>query len=247
MNLKVFKPVLFISIVLLLLTGSSSAQNSFVILNSSDLSTMSQDIEYIESIGGNMTHRFPPHILIGDIPADKINELKGHGNIVDIVTKPLDVSVLRGYGKTAEIAVDIWNNNYHAPYAIKSLVLPVGSDPGPIIGDMLIAPKKSASLKAVGVSAQSGIPASEITAQTLPYGVGFYDTSEYMIGDIAVGIILLESNGSIDASTEDWTTTNESRVVSEIQAGLNWWAIREPNAKLTFTYEYLFSSDTIPV
>jgi len=236
-NLRLFKPVLFISIVILLSIGSSSAQNSFIILNSSNLSTMSQNIEYIESLGGNMTHRFPPHILIGDIPADKINELKGHGNIVDIVTKPLDVSVLRGYGKTAEIAVDIWNNNYHAPYAIKSLVLPVGSDPGPIIGDMLIAPKKPAILKAVGVTAQSGIPASEITVQTLPYGAGFYDTSEYMIGDIAVGIILLESNGSIDVSTEDWTTIEESNVVSEIQAGLNWWAVREPNAKLTFTYD----------
>lgn len=236
-NLKLFKPVLFISIVFLLLTGSSSAQNSLIILNSSDPSTMSQNIEYIESLGGNMTHRFPPHILIGDIPADKINELKGHGNIVDIATEPLDVSFLKGYGKTAEIAVDIWNSNYQASYVKKSLVLPVESDPGPIIGDMLISPKKAGSLQAVGVTAQSVKPASEITVQTLPYGAGFYDTSEYMIGDIAVGIILLESNGSIDVSTEDWTTTEESSVVSEIQAGLNWWAVREPNAKLTFTYD----------
>ncbi len=110
-NLQFFRPVFLIAIILILLTGVSSARNTLIILNSSDPSTMSQNIDYIESFGGNMTHRFPPDILIGDIPADKISKIKGHLNIVDIATEPVDVSLLKGYGKTAGIAVDIWNNN----------------------------------------------------------------------------------------------------------------------------------------
>lgn len=32
---------------------------------------------------------------------------------------------------------------------------------------------------------------------------GYYDLSEYMIGTVAMGVIFLESDGSIDPSTED--------------------------------------------
>jgi len=49
---------------------------------------------------------------------------------------------------------------------------------------------------------------------------GYGDTSEYLIGDVAVGIIFLESNGTIDPSTEDWTLTKESKVINEINEGL---------------------------
>ncbi len=244
MNFRHIKVVLFLSITALLLTGSSAAQDSLVILNASDDSTMLQNIEYIESIGGTIAHRFPPHILIGDIPASQLISLKGHGNIVDIATKSLNASLVKGYGKTAEIAVGVWNNNYPEQPEKKGPVSPGKPDPGPIIGDMLFAPDKGKGPKTSGVTARPVKTASEIQVQTLPYGGGFYDTSEYMIGDIAVGIILLESNGSIDTSTEDWTTGEESNVLSEIQAGLNWWRAREPNATLTFTYDIHYAVPT---
>ena len=64
---------------------------------------------------------------------------------------------------------------------------------------------------------------------------GYYETSEYLIGDVAVGIIFLESNGSIDPSTEDWTSTEESNVINEITAGLNWLASQNPDADVSFT------------
>ena len=44
-----------------------------------------------------------------------------------------------------------------------------------------------------------------------------------MLGDIWVNVVLLESDGSIDAQTENWTTTEISQVKSEIQEGLKWW------------------------
>jgi hypothetical protein len=72
-------------------------------------------------------------------------------------------------------------------------------------------------------------------------GPGYYDTSEYFIGSVSVGIFLLESNGSFEPSTEDWTTTEENQVKSEIQEALNWWTQQDSNAGITFTYDWNFA------
>ena len=86
--------------------------------------------------------------------------------------------MVSGYGRTAEIAVNVWNEN-HEHAAEKSLV-PGTPEPGPIPGDMLIVPENIKNIMA------------EKPLQSLLYGAGFYDTSEYMIGDVSVGIILLK-------------------------------------------------------
>jgi hypothetical protein len=73
---------------------------------------------------------------------------------------------------------------------------------------------------------------------------GFYETSEYMIGSVAVGVIFLESNGETDPSTEDWTPTEESKVTSEIQQALNWWAEQNPDADVSFVYDWHYGVPT---
>lgn len=54
------------------------------------------------------------------------------------------------------------------------------------------------------------------------YAPANYDrhTSEYLAGSIAVGILLPESNGAIDADTETWTASEVDTVVSEVTQGL---------------------------
>ncbi len=52
-----------------------------------------------------------------------------------------------------------------------------------------------------------------------------------------VSIVLPESDGSIDASSEDWTTTEKNNVVNEIIDGLLWWLNKVPsNVDLTIWY-----------
>lgn len=43
---------------------------------------------------------------------------------------------------------------------------------------------------------------------------GYYDLSEYMVGTIVIGIIFLESDGSIDPSTEDWTQQEKNAALA---------------------------------
>mgnify|MGYP001612377702 FL=1 len=44
-----------------------------------------------------------------------------------------------------------------------------------------------------------------------PNGAGYYDTSEYLMGSIAVNIVFPESNGSIQPNTETWTDPAKER------------------------------------
>jgi len=66
---------------------------------------------------------------------------------------------------------------------------------------------------------------------------GNWETSEYMIGSVAVGIIFLESNGAIDSNAEDWNVTEEQNVVDKIHIALDWWAAQNPDANVSFITE----------
>jgi len=74
-------------------------------------------------------------------------------------------------------------------------------------------------------------------AQSTSVKPGYEETSEYLIGSVAVGIVFLESNGTIDYSTEYWASLEESSVINEIQAGLSWWANQNPSAQVSFKYD----------
>ena len=75
-------------------------------------------------------------------------------------------------------------------------------------------------------------------------GPGFYDVSEYMLGSVAINVILPESDGSIDPSTEDWTQIEQESVTTQILAGLSWWATQAKWRDLTFQVLFSYSVPT---
>lgn len=58
--------------------------------------------------------------------------------------------------------------------------------------------------------------------------------SQFMAGDVAIRLILPESDGSIDASQEDWTPAQIAAITEQVQAALNWWDKQIPQAHLNF-------------
>jgi hypothetical protein len=65
-----------------------------------------------------------------------------------------------------------------------------------------------------------------------------YETSEYLIGSVSVGVFLLESNGAIDYNLEDWTQEEENQVTSEIIDSMTWWENQKPDADVKFFYDW---------
>ncbi len=66
---------------------------------------------------------------------------------------------------------------------------------------------------------------------------GYYDTSEYLIGSVGIGLIFLESNGAIDPSTENWNTTETNNVQSQITQAISWWINQNQWASLSYVLD----------
>jgi len=96
-----------------------------------------------------------------------------------------------------------------------------------ILNDTLTAP--DADLVELGLQTLDGDTTSATPAYLQP--------SEYMIGHVAVGLLLPESNGGQQGQSEDWSDEEIERVQAEVQDALAWWASLEPAAHLTFTVE----------
>ncbi len=58
--------------------------------------------------------------------------------------------------------------------------------------------------------------------------------SQYLAGNVAVRLVLPESTGALDPSTEDWTPELISQVTNQARAALEWWRERLPAARLEF-------------
>ncbi len=60
----------------------------------------------------------------------------------------------------------------------------------------------------------------------LPYGAMPDDLAEYMLGDVVVSVVLMESTPTQaphDANQEDWTAESITAIKSKIEEGVGWW------------------------
>jgi hypothetical protein len=73
----------------------------------------------------------------------------------------------------------------------------------------------------------------------LPYGARWEDTSEFMIGKVAISILFPESDGSTDANRFTWTAALRDSVVRSAVRGLLRWSVfaAARNVPLTFLLE----------
>jgi hypothetical protein len=211
--------------------------DALVILDSADPFIMQQAIQLIETAGGHVVHVFPPHVLIGTIPSTAEPDLLGQAGIVQIARGAVDPASLEPYGPTAVAGVQTWNTLFANPDST--------SDTTVLSQEELAADLVNDALEPPDLPSDYAQGKFDLSAQSGDFTPGYYQTSDYMIGDVAVGIILPESDGSGDPSTEDWTTAERQLVYNEIVAACNWWAAREPLAHLRFFYDDHFSSPVL--
>jgi hypothetical protein len=80
----------------------------------------------------------------------------------------------------------------------------------------------------------------------LPFGARWFDTSEFMIGRVAVSILFPESDGSLDPNLYDWTPALRDSVVRSAVRGLGRWSsfAAARGVPLTFAIETHFGLAT---
>jgi hypothetical protein len=65
------------------------------------------------------------------------------------------------------------------------------------------------------------------------------ETAAFAAGKVAVAVVFVESDGSVDRSTEDWSRPDPANpgnrrvnVLAKVQAALDWWNARSPDGSL---------------
>ncbi|MGN1064630.1 MAG: hypothetical protein ACI4QC_04400, partial [Thermoguttaceae bacterium] len=90
-----------------------------------------------------------------------------------------------------------------------------------------------------------GLPA---IADSAPYGGSYFDGSLYMLGDVRVTLVLMESDGTNDANQTDWSISQINAIKTSVRQGLDWWEClfdkRFPDSRmdLTFTVDYQYAT-----
>ena len=167
----------------------------------------------VEAVGGEVNHIFPAdNVLIGKVP------LKFKSKYVSKVYYERD-----SIPKELSVVFNAWTKNLEwKRMPLKEKMSLVDTDIKPPFDDMIWEETPDLS------------KLKDLPDRTLPNGGDPGDTSLFAIGDYAVSIITPESI----SGSEDWTSQELSDVYAEIINGLDWWIARNPDADLTFVYNY---------
>ncbi len=209
--IKMIRLGLFISCSFIYLTHPGSflsAQSLFdgkhvmIILNSKKYETLNKTIGDIEKTGGHIVHVFPPDIMHGYITPKSDSLLKKSG-LVKILTDQLYPIQAERYTTNQNLAIETWNAQFIKSIATRDLDGKGDKDHG----------------------TQKAPDLANLNNQFILRGQkNFYLTSEYMIGSIAVGALFVESDGTLDKKTENWTLEDKIDVMRQMYKGLDWWA-----------------------
>jgi len=194
--------------------------DTLVVLKEKDLRSTQATITELENLGVRVLHVFPPRTLICSVPAELEAVVLAHGAVAHVHRTPVDPPDETHPFADAASGVRAWNH----------LVAPPPRDhrKGPALTlDNLPAPQRAMSPQVGGTGTAS---AKVVAGSPRPASI---QTSEFMIGKVAVGIILPESAGA----NENWSSARQDTVIQKITAGCNWWATMGTNAHLTFYYD----------
>lgn len=195
--------------------ASVFASDRLVTVGGGDFSATEGAVRAIEANGGCAKIVVPPDFIIADIPEGNEAGLLASGLVSGIHSGLLDPTAFADYGAASRHIVTAWNNVFMGQARRMGLEAEPSPTASPLVNDIETLPDKY------------GRPLQ-------PPGADYYDVSEFMLGTVAVGVILPESDGTIDSETEDWTQEEIDQVTSEIISGLNWLVTKAAWRELTF-------------
>jgi hypothetical protein len=208
------KVITMFALACVLVASAGLADPRLVTLDSKDWAGVRDAVRAVEAHGGRVRIVCVPHFIMADIPDGATADLVVSESISAIHEGVLDPEDFTGYGATSRHIITAWNNVFMGKASEMGLDRPPDPDRIPLINDV--------------------IESDDPTLLIKPPGAMLYDTSEFMLGSVTLGVILAESDGSYDPSSEDWTGLEEDNVTSEIIDGLNWYVTKAGWRPLSF-------------
>lgn len=104
-------------------------------------------------------------------------------------------------------------------------------------GETSLAPPEGADAAAVSsLASLAGVSAGDVPDEHV------LDTSSYMFGSAYLQVVFLESDGSEEPESEDWTASQKQQVLDGIRNGMDFWENQAPD-RLSFSGVY--AADTV--
>lgn len=201
---------------------SAFGKNALIVLASETVQAAHTVLNEIDRLGGRIGHVYPPHVLIGDIPPAIEAQVRALANVQALHRSRLDLAELEPLGPDAVRAARGWNRGFAASLrALKSA-----------------RPSEGKSWGAPGYAPEGPVqPPPGVTAATRPPARGHpalgKDTSAYLIGKVAVNIIVIQG----PAPLYSFSPMEIDTVAAEIQDGLGWLGSQEAKARVSWFYE----------
>jgi hypothetical protein len=218
--------------------ASSSPKPIAVVLDDTAPATVATVKAGLAALGGRVVHAFDD-LLIVVVPTGSELQAYRLAGVREVALNGVSrTSRSRGTGPSFGVAA--WNAIARGSNEADRRSL---GEPDPLADDALMPP--AVSLEAVRAASREltasrrgghALSVSAATTSGAPYGATELNTSEFLAGAVSVNIILVESDGSIDLQTENWSSERENDAVARIALGLEWVRAQEPQAGLHFVY-----------
>jgi hypothetical protein len=206
-----------------LLSTPLFAADVLLTLDSQDWRDIRSAIEGIRLHGGEVKIVVVPHFIIADVPAQVAPYIVEHTAVSAAYTGILTPERFAGYGSLSHHVIAAWNRVYTEQADERNQVEETSLRPPPLVNDLAPFSGSGASLAGAGA--------------------GFYEVTEYLLGDVAVIAFLPESDGSIDPNLEDWSQPELDNVTSEVIEALDWWLAEAKWREIAF---YLVPAYQVP-
>ncbi len=204
----------------------SVGRNALIILTAESAQAAMTVLKQIEHLGGRIVHVYPPRILVGEVPPEIEPQVRALANVRALHRRRLELADAEVCGPEAVRVVKAWNRGFAASLrALKSGRASEGKSwgaPGYSLEGPVQPPRGAPG--GAGASSRATVHDRSATGQ---------DSSAYLIGKVAVNIILVEGK----APPYTFSSLERDTVVAEIHDGLGWLGSVEPRAAVSWVYE----------
>ena len=181
--------------------------------------------EEIIGVGGRVTHQFTDSVIVANLP----EEVDPEKFVMSKTTRPELLDAI------SKLAADAWRAS-----RARSMVLRENPKEGLSWGDPGHTPphsirQTSNKKKAINKSLKISQHPDESLEDTPEESTGT-PTSRFMVGSIAVGVIIVSGPDDPEDNLA-FTQAEREQVIAEVQEGLNFLANAEPRAEITFVYD----------
>ncbi len=224
---------------------------TLVLVDADSLEELNQARAFILAAGGDVAITLPPHALLGWISPEVGEKIVGKQGIRSLHRTPLRSIPRRFNDRDTQFAIKVFNGivsgqSVRQMKAEFQSARQRGDDRQPVRDCSAPQPQINRSdyirnLQLLG--AEKSLATLESQATLSPQFLG---GSDVMDGTVALAVFLLESNGTRDLNTYNWTAADQQSVIDQIVNAANWWADQSRAFNLArplrFTFKF-FTAD----